>query len=327
MRTRLATAFLVLAASVLAVAYVAICINAASPWPWTQPVHEDGIRTLLGTVFYFEHAARELPLDILLGMTIGGSVLLACPPSDAYSKTGHGLRTVWAVLVTGLIVAVILGGTFLISGIEGIWSNLFQYHTRPGAPLEWGSHWAYHLLSRLSLMLASVGVVALLRFAGQGAQSPTRNRGREVLVASLALYILISVLFVSSGSLIHRTFNDPVFLGHQARELFTHALVTVPLAWGLCLTVFRHDMATTTDGDDRRMTSWIVPLSAGLLGAVVGGYVGFSALLNDAASQGQTDNLATLVFPHFFEHGLGYVAVPAVAALTYALVRDRSLVR
>lgn len=320
-------AFLVLAASVLVVAYAAICISTASPWPWSQPVHEDGIRTLLGTVFYFEHAARELPLDILLGMTIGGSVLLACPPSDAYSKTDQGLGTVWAALATGLIVAVILGGTFLISGIEGIWSNLFQYHTRPGAPLEWGSHWAYHLLSRISLMLVSVGVVALLRFAGQGARSSRRNRGRGVLVASLALYVLISVLFVSSSSLIHRAFNDPVFLGHQARELFTHALVTVPVAWGLCLVLFRHDIATTLDGDDSRLSSWIVPLSAGLLGAIIGGYVGFSALLNDAASQGQTDDLATLIFPHFFEHGLGYIAVPAVAALTYAIVRDRSLVR
>ena len=31
-------------------------------------VHEDGRRTLIETILYFEHATRELPLDVILGV-------------------------------------------------------------------------------------------------------------------------------------------------------------------------------------------------------------------------------------------------------------------
>ena len=45
-------------------------------------MHEDGRRTLIETILYFEHATRELPLDVILGIAIGGSVLFAFAPDN-----------------------------------------------------------------------------------------------------------------------------------------------------------------------------------------------------------------------------------------------------
>jgi hypothetical protein len=36
---------------VLLVAFVAVCVQAGTPWPWTRVVHEDGQHTFLGYAF------------------------------------------------------------------------------------------------------------------------------------------------------------------------------------------------------------------------------------------------------------------------------------
>ena len=62
-------------------AFVVICFHTGTIWPWTRVVHEDGRHTLIGTILYFEHATRELPLDVILGIAIGGCVFFAFPPA------------------------------------------------------------------------------------------------------------------------------------------------------------------------------------------------------------------------------------------------------
>jgi hypothetical protein len=63
-----------LPALVLVIAFVGVCVQAGTPWPWNRVVHEDGHRTLLQTTFYFEHATRELLLDAVLAMGVAGAV-------------------------------------------------------------------------------------------------------------------------------------------------------------------------------------------------------------------------------------------------------------
>ena len=91
-RRHLAVALLAFAAVVLLVAFVMICVRTGSLWPWTRVVHEDGQRTLLLTIFYFEHATRELPLDVLLGIAIGGCACFACPCA-AHGPPGRARHT------------------------------------------------------------------------------------------------------------------------------------------------------------------------------------------------------------------------------------------
>ena len=60
-------------AGVLLLSFVVVCVALGTIWPWTEVVHEDGSRSLLGTIFYFEHALRELPLDLLLAAAVASS--------------------------------------------------------------------------------------------------------------------------------------------------------------------------------------------------------------------------------------------------------------
>ena len=146
-----------LAGAVLTIAYCAISISTAQPWPWLEVVHESGDRTLIGTILYFEHGARELPLDLLLGVALGGSVLFASPTPTRTTSAPHRARL--GLLGAGVlaVVAVIIAGTLWTGGLEMLTDNLLQLHTRPGTPLTWGAHWRYHLLSRALLMLFSLG--------------------------------------------------------------------------------------------------------------------------------------------------------------------------
>ncbi|MDH3266872.1 MAG: hypothetical protein OEM25_07905, partial [Gammaproteobacteria bacterium] len=143
----------------LIVAYTAIALYTGNAWPWLEVVHESGDRTLIGTALYYEHAARELPLDVFLGMAVAASVLLVFPRpaqsqcSPQRARSNQRKLTVATVVVIGAIV----GGTLWTGGTEMLLNNLLQMHTRPGEPLQWGAHWRYHLLSRFTLMLFSVG--------------------------------------------------------------------------------------------------------------------------------------------------------------------------
>src|SRR5262245_18150327 len=98
-----------LAAAILLTAFVIICVHTGSAWPWTHVVHEDGRRTLVETILYFEHAIRELPLDVILGLAIGGCVFLAFPPvpdDQGTKRADSTLRVLKLALTTAIVFAV-----------------------------------------------------------------------------------------------------------------------------------------------------------------------------------------------------------------------------
>ena len=154
------------AASILLTAFVIICVHTGTAWPWTHVVHEDGRRTLIETILYFDHATRELPLDVILGVAIGGCVFFAFPPApddQGAERAGSTRRVLTLALMTVVILAVILVGTAAKGGIGLVFDELLQNRTRFGVPLEFGSHWRYHLLERIAMILGSVGIAGALR--------------------------------------------------------------------------------------------------------------------------------------------------------------------
>ena len=314
-------------AVVLALSYLGICLRTGTPWPWQEVVHETGARTLAGTILYFEHAARELPLDIVLGIAIGGTVLSVLAPTRE-ATTGRRSAAGFA-LASALVMAVILGGTWLEGGVESIRHNVLQYHTRPSFGLEWGSHWRYHLLSRLALILGSIGLAGLLSLL-VGESASTRRAGVSTVRLGLLVFVVLTVAFAGSWQGMVKTVADPIYLGHQARELVTHLLTTLPISWGVCLLLaagVRAGRPLPTSTAFRATPFLIRSLAAGGAGALLGLFLGLGAALNDAPSQGQTEDVAMLVFPHFFEHSFSYLVVPAVAALTYQLAANTELRR
>jgi hypothetical protein len=60
---------------------------------------------------------------------------------------------------------------------------------------------------------------------------------------------------------------------------------------------------------------------AGVTGIILVAYVLVAAALADAVAEGQTTDLVTLIFPHFFEHSFTYAVVVALACSTYEICR------
>lgn len=289
--------------------YLIICFQTHTVWPWLRVVHEDMQSTLLQTVFHFEHATGELSLDLILGFAVAGSVQYFYPLCPLQPGAGC-LKTRRVFLALALItLGMILGGALLTVGWAGVVDNLAQLKTRPGEPLEPGAHWRYHFLSRLALMcLAFFFVGSAWLLAGRHS-SDSRQQGRNVLVLTALLYALLSLLFGFSWE----PFNRPIFLGHQARELLTHTLVTLPLALATTL-MLAHRFATTTGSSKPPM--WPIPAS-GIAALALALYLVVGALLTRAVSLRQTTGIAAAIFPHFFEHALSYLIVSLVAGWAY----------
>ncbi len=294
----------------LLAAFAGICYLAGTPWPWNRVVHEDGVRTLLGTLFFFEHATRELVPDLVLALGVAGAVRHFYPPTGDSAAPDPVRRRLRLALAAGLALLLIVGGTVVTEGPRAIAENLAQLHTRTSAPLVWGAHWRYHFLERFAqLMLAfsATGVIWVLD--GRPDPGPGTMRSRFFLVA-LGLFAGLTVLFRPTLE----PFTDATFLGHQARELFTHTLVTFPLALGLCLCQAQR-VAQSQSRPMREGTRTIVV--TGVLAVAAGLFLLIGSVITGAASQGQTQDMAGLVFPHFAEHFLGYLLVPAVSGLLY----------
>lgn len=298
-----------LAGVVLVTAYGAIAIHTHNAWPWREVVHESGERTLIETVLYFEHAARELPLDLLLGAAVGGSVLFAFPGREGTPGVPDTGRR--RILATGLLVVVgaIVGGTLWVGGTGMLLDNLSQLHTRPDAAAVWGAHWRYHLLSRMTLMLCSLGLAGIVVLLSKGKSGAGDKGGLLIVGAVLALFGALTIMF----SVNLDPFVEPVYLGHQVREVVTHVLIAIPAAWGACLVLA--DSQSDVCQSRAARVHW--PVVAGLCATLIGVFLLVGGLVTSAASQGQTQNLTLLWGPHVFEHMFTYLVVALTAALVY----------
>ncbi len=314
--------FFYLPVLVLVIAFVAVCVQAGTPWPWNRVVHEDGQHTLLGTIFYFEHATRELILDAVLAVAVAGAVHHFYP---ATSIAADAARTrVLLGVATLAVLALILGGTAYVNAFgpyygaeargQSILDNLAQYPTRPGAPFVWGAHWRYHLVERFSEMALAFCVVGLIWLRDGRPASGAGHRG--VPLYGIAVIGFVAVTAVFGVSVL--PFRDPVYLGHQLRELLTHTLVTLPLALGTCVALARR-YAVSESRIRSTLPTWPI-YAAAAVAFVSGAYVLIAAVLLKAQAYGQKKSLAELVFPHFFEHSLGYAFVCALAGFLYLLV-------
>jgi len=286
--------------TIVAFAFVAICVRVRTAWPWHEVIHEDGRRTFLDTVLYFEHALGELPLELLLSAALAGWVLWLCGPSAA--KAG-ALWNIGAIAIA-LDAAIFAGASIRIGGHTAI-LYLLQYHTRDTEPMIFGSHWQYHLLSQAALM----SLPAFMAIAC------SRARFSPYLLSAWGLFAILTIIFGVSNA----PFTDARFLGHQARELFTHALVTVPLAIGCCLAMPRTEPTT-----EPRSKPGIWPIAAMGVFILVALYLGFGILLTRSQRLAQSNDWIRVICGHFFEHTIGYLVVTVHSVFFYMLGARRA---
>ncbi len=300
---------------VLAVAYAAMSWEHGTLWLWQVVVHEDGRRTFAQTLFYFEHATRELPLDLLLGLAVGAGAAAALGRAADAGEAESGQRRPLGLLFALLAcILLMIGATAWQLGADAVGDNLLQYHTRAGAPLVWGAHWRYHLLERGPLILLALGLSSALVALRRSKPEP---RAEIAGWTVLAMFLGLTALFTPDLAALAEPFTDPRFLGHQIRESFTHGLVTLPLALGLVLARWRGGAEFGVRQAPR--LAW----SLGAVGLALGliAYVLVAAIAADAAAQGQSESLTTLLAPHFFEHGFTYLVTPLTAVLVFEAMR------
>jgi hypothetical protein len=158
------------------------------------------------------------------------------------------------------------------------------------------------------LAFCAIGVLWILD--GRPARQSTASSRTRLFTASLVIFALFTLLFRPTME----PFREPTFLGHQARELFTHSLVTLPLALGVCISLARRFTRPGPTGSSES----IAPIAlAGGLSVVSGVFLLVGSVMTGARDHGQTTSLSALLFPHFAEHALGYLLVPALAGVLY----------
>ena len=278
------TRLIYLPVAVLSAAFVILCVHHGTAWPWNVVVHEDGRRTLLDTIFYFDHAVGELPLDLLLSAAVAGAMLCAFPAPAARPL--------------GILVAICLAlDAIIIAGARTPVSYLFQFHTRDDEPMVYGSHWHYHFLSQAALMLLPL-IFVLIKY----------NR---VLVTAWTIFAALTIVFgISSDS-----FIDPRYLGHQARELFTHTLVTIPLAIATVI----YSVGRTPRSAAGPQAGFKLHWKPFLMFLLLSIYLAAGVLVTGARHQAQSADWTAVICAHFFEHSFSYLIVPTHAQLFYLL--------
>lgn len=304
-----------LSIGVLAGSFLAIVIYTGNPWPWFELVHESGDRSLISTIFFFEHIARELPLDMILGAAVAGSALFAMPVGRGQRTQPHDHRLRLLTLGLAVTAAISIGGTLYVGGLPMLYENLLQFPTRPGAPPEWGGHWRYHLLSHVMLMAVSLGLGGVLVWMARGAHGRGNAVGMQVFRATAVVFAILSVVFLPNL----QPFIDPVVIGHQLRESLTHTFVTIPVAFGVCLLLCREHWSRTETGTVAIRSALVI----GIFGVLAGAFLLISGVARSAASQGQSQSLAVLLFPHFFEHTFSYLVAGLTAGAVFERVRLR----
>ncbi len=290
----------------LIISYVAICVEAGTAWPWSAFVHESGDKTLLDTFLYYDHAARELPVDIMLAAAAAAGLLAqGFRPRSVSTGLKAALLFAWVVSLT-----VIVLGTVDKVGWQGLADNLAQRFTRPGTPPAWGAHFRYHFLSRGGLVLTAWWLPGLLRWF---TQEPRDGEGHRAYLAVLGLFAGLTLMYGPS----FEPFMHPHFLGHQAREAVTHATVTLPLCLGIGLAVAHRPAPASDLGPRGRPARTLIVVAILSLTMVL--WTGLGAMLTGASGERQTDSVVAIVAVHFFEHGLGYIFAPAFAGWLFCL--------
>jgi hypothetical protein len=272
---------------------------------WSVVVHENGVRTLGETIFYFDHATRELPVDVLTGLMIGAAAAFGLEPK------GSGRTAAMFAGLAVLVVAVILGGALATVGLDRTLVNLSQSPTRPGVALLAGSHWYYHLLSTGFAMLAALAAGLWL----SGSDGLFRYRGPVAAACVAAIWAAVSWGFLSSPDLVRRSFGDPIYLGHQAREILVAVLVVIPLSFGLCLVLAERPVARNSLPGPIALAAVFALAAAGLAA-----FVGVTALSTGSQAMGQSDDLRVILLPHFYEHVLTYALTGTVAVAMFVWI-------
>lgn len=298
-------------AAVLAASYIWLALDHGTLLLWNVVVHESGRYTLGGTVLYFDHFLREVPIVIayaLFLLGVSGGVL------DGEGRSQLRSTLPLAALYLAGAAALVVGALAVTARSDGFGSalqDLLQYRTRDD--LEgYGTHWGYHWLATVWFG-GAVGLAPALTRLIPG--FPVLRVSRPWTLAAWYYVLALTLIFGLSGDV----FLDVRYAGHQAREIMTHGPVTVLLGLGVLMAVgagVARGESQTLQG--LRRSDWALLV----LAVAIPGYLAVVALRGDVMAEGQSEfGLSAMVAAHYFEHTLDYGLVVLMAlggvALTF----------
>jgi hypothetical protein len=284
----------------LAGAYVWLALEHHTWNLWQVIVHESGRYTLGQTVFFFRHFLREVPVDVAMGLFCAAAVAAAEPATQRRPPAGAA-----AILAVGFIALAFVLAAGEESSREAL-RDLLQFRTSD-EDAAYGAHWNFHLLSTLWFGAAAPAAAAL--WAGRGGLVRFRGPARSLLAAGWGWVGLLTIVFGVHAE----AFTSPRYIGHQAREILTHALITLPLTIGLLrwATGLR-----SRSGGAGAPVERLAPSLQVLAGVAIAGIPIFLVLAfrnADLATTAQMHSaLAGVVAGHVFEHVLDMVLVVLV---------------
>jgi len=294
---------------ILALSYVLLAERHRAWNLFPVVVHENGVYTLLHTIFYFRHFVRELLINSFVVVAVAATASLHSPLSSGLQDE-RLLRSIqrglgWFVLV-GVAIVILIVWTRL--GAAETFRELLQYRTRDDLD-EYGSHWRDHLLHLVDAVLFGLGSATALR--GLAGASPTQSSAVKWLAVWAAAFVMVTLIF---GAPL-RALTEPLILAHQAREIETHRLLSIWPAFGVIWIL------------DRRFSSAAPHAHRGMLIDGVGWMVVATAIPLwivwplrhvdiPALAQRHTD-LFELAAAHHFEHTLDYFFIVAASSWLY----------
>lgn len=276
---------------ILFLSYVWLAADHGTFWLWNVVVHESGRYTLGQTTLYFSHFLREVPVAIVYALfLLGAAGGIEVAPSR--SAATFGRRMIWLGLLGAVLLVIV--SLFLAARTHG-WQtalmDLAQFHTRDGLS-SYGSHWHYHWLSTIWFgAAAGLAPFVLGRLAGREVLRPSRR-----WTAAWGTVLVLTLVFGLSADV----FADVRYAGHQAREVLTHGLVTLPLGLGVLL-LLRPRFGGREEAPPTDRLPWLY--AAFFVGIPV--FLAAVALSGDVMEAGQSEHgLAAMVAAHTFEHTL-----------------------
>lgn len=207
----------------LTLAYIYMCFQYQRLILFDMIVHENGKLTFIQTVFYFEHFWREFLLNTFL-------VLFCVSIFFFYESSHRNLRGVHSEKSKKILILVITFMIFFLIilfigsisniGINETIYNILQYKINETI-YEFGSHWRFHLLSRICLFLTSISLITMYRMTHDKFKWKRNEKALRFLIMIVICFVILTLLF----GINEQPFSDKRFIAHQSREYFTHTLV------------------------------------------------------------------------------------------------------
>ena len=280
--------------ALVALAYAWLAVAHGTPWLWNVVVHEGGHYTLGTTILFMRHFLREIPVDVAMALVLAAAIRTVTPAPIPVRRT-------WFV---GIAI-VLMGAAFAVSAAqEGWWEalrDLLQYRTRDD-DTRYGSHWRFHFLSTIWFAAAA----PLLAGLTLGRPGPVRANpeSRRLLMAAWGWVALLTLAFGIGVE----PFTSARYIGHQAREILTHGLITLPLVFAVCVLVGKLQSPQEASGGHPavQVSTWLAVVAIPVFLVIA-----FSGASLEGSAQLES-GLSGVVAAHVFEHTLDYSLVMAI---------------